>query len=205
VRGNRTRLLAVGAAVVAELVLGAFLVATGGGSPANPNPYRVGEGFLVPPPCSMIDRGPVSGVLGTDDFRLTESAQVVGDDPARGCAFKADRAELGAVTVGMGTALVGAQGWPDIHAIGISEFMPSDNLARDEPKRTYDFARVSFEIDNLQVSISYEHPARVQPPPTEAGRVRSNVMELTKQIAGKLIPRNKTGPTLPSIVPSTRR
>lgn len=68
---KHAQLLAVGAAVVAELVLGAFLVMRGGGTPANPNPYRVGDGFPVPPPCSLIDRALVSRLIGSDDHQLT--------------------------------------------------------------------------------------------------------------------------------------
>jgi hypothetical protein len=202
--------VAVGAAVVAELVLGAFLVARGGGTPAapaNPNPYRVGEGFPVPPPCSMIDRALVTKIVGSGDHQLTEANRIEDDDPVRTCTFTATKPELGDVSVGMRSRLIGRNGPLEISALGISEYQPTDNLSPDVPKRTLNNVHVNFQIDNLDVGVDYGFPAtrdRFLPPPAEAQRMRADVMALTKQIAGRLIPRNKTGPTLPSIPPSTR-
>lgn len=202
---SRQQLLAVGAVVAVELLLGAFLVARGGGTPANPNPYRVGEGFPVPPPCSMIDRALVGKVLGSDDHQLTESTGLEGgDDPLRTCVFQAARSELATVGVSMVSHLV--QGQLEISALGISDFEPLDNLTRQEAKRYDNYASIAFEIDNLDVRVDYRYPAKGgMPPPEVAARIRADVQTLTKQIAGQLTPRNKTGPTLPSIPPSPRR
>jgi hypothetical protein len=210
VTAKRSHLVAVGAAVVAELVLGAFLVARGGGnssSAANPNPYRVGEGFPVPPPCSMIDRALVNLILGTEDNQLTESYRLEDDDPVRTCTFKAAKPELGEVAVSMISHLVGPNGALEVNAIGISDLTPFDNFATEEFKRYYNYASVNFELDNLDVGVRFQFPATSQrfiPSPSEAQRMRADVRSLTNKIADTLTPRNKTGPTLPSIVPSTR-
>lgn len=207
--GKRLQLVAVGAAVVAELVLGVFLVVRGGGTPAapaNPNPYRVGEGFPIPPPCSMIDRRLVEAVPGTADLYPSGSDRVDDNDPIRVCRFAAARIELGEVTVTM-TSHLGNNGVLEIPALGISDLVLSDNLSAYEAKRSQNRAGIRFEIDNLDVTVAYVYPARAerfQPSPPEAQRIRDSLRALTNQIAAQLIPRNRTGPTLPTIPPSTR-
>ncbi|HEV2780937.1 MAG TPA: hypothetical protein VGX25_16255 [Actinophytocola sp.] len=191
--------LAIGAAVAAELVLGVLLVITGGGAPEVVNPWRVGDGFPQPPPCSMIDRSRVAALLGgaVGETTLEDSYFVEDNDPSRRCVFTTPRSRFTSVEVTMRSRL-GNHGSLEITNRGLSDLTMSDNLSTKELKRISDYVSAGFQIDNLVVGCYHTRPGipgRELPDEETARRMRDDMTALVHDITGKLTPRNRTTPT----------
>jgi hypothetical protein len=190
--------LAVGALVAAEIALGILLFIRGTEDVQPVNPWRVGDGFPMPPDCSIADESQLKRMLG--DHGRTDKSSREDNDPVRVCTFRVTtqvkqdfkQVELTMRSrIGNGTVL-------EIHRPGPSGLEPYDNMSIREHKRYYDEAGARFTVDNLEVLIRFQgYSGYGNPPPEDRGRhFRAESTALAKQIQAKLVPRNKTtGPT----------
>jgi hypothetical protein len=80
---------------------------------------------------------------------------------------------------------------------GLSDLRTEDNLTRQENKRTSDYINVTFTVDNLDVLISFtKYGTRGElPAPRDAQRMKDDTTALARQLADRLVVRNKTLPS----------
>ncbi|ALG09156.1 hypothetical protein AOZ06_21570 [Kibdelosporangium phytohabitans] len=195
----------VGLLVAAEVALGVLLVATGGDRDTTPNPWRTGDGYRQPPPCSALDRELVHRLIGPGK-PLDDRSTYEDDDPVRLCQFGGPR-DVDVIELTMRSRLIGRFGPLEIPSPGLTPLDVSDNLTSQEFRRYFDWVVVRFRVDNLDVLLnvkarpSLPRTDKELPTPENARVLRDNTMALAQDLAGKLAVRNRVRPTEPTTPP----
>ncbi|ONI82891.1 hypothetical protein ALI144C_17675 [Actinosynnema sp. ALI-1.44] len=199
-------LVAVGLLVVAEVALGVLLVVNGGDRDTTPNPWRTGDGYRQPPPCSALDRA-LADRLITPGTPVDDRSTYEDDDPVRLCKFGGPQDVDVDVELTMRSRLTGRFGPLEIPSPGLTRLDVSDNLTTQEFRRYFDWVVVRFRVDNLEVLLHVKaspNPPRTDkelPTPENARVLRDNTVALAQNLADKLAVRNRVTPTEPTSPP----
>jgi hypothetical protein len=196
VRRQWGTLLAVGSLVAAEAALGVMLVVNGA-EDTTPNPWRTGDGYPQPPPCSVVDQELLAAVIGPG--QPADERNSVGG-LVRQCTFGQSPGQR-VLELSMRSHPIVQPGQHGSH-VGLSPLEVSDNLTRREVKRYFDSVIVRFRVDNLEVLVYLQDAANDEPrmdgdlpTPENARSRRDRAVALARDLADKLAVRNPTGPT----------